>query len=365
MRYYVIAGEASGDLQGRVLLDALRDADPAAVFRGIGGDKMESVGLESFARVEEMAYMGFEKILVQLPRLIQLQRRCRQDLLNFQPDALILIDSSGFNLPMLAFAHRRHIKVFYYIPPKVWAWGKFRVKRLRALTAIYSILPFEKQFFRQNGIRRVRYIGNPLYGLVAHYKATHSDSPKSVQGEVALLPGSRIQEVKSNAGVFAQIARAFPNVNFSVAGMRAIPDIYYTPLMLCPNVSLHYNQTYSLLASAKAAVVTVGTAVLEASLWHVPQVAYYRVTPFLMVMKTLFLLTPYVSLVNLIAGKSVIKEIVGVRPQLHALQGELQRLLNDQAYRKRIQKEYQKVNAKLQEPNGPQKAAEDLLKRIR
>lgn len=315
MRYYIIAGEASGDLHAAGLMRAIRAADGAARFRFFGGDEMSAAGGTRVMHYRDLAYMGFINVATHLPAILAGMRLCRKDILAARPDAVILVDYPGFNLRMARYVKARtRIPVFYYISPKVWAWKEWRVKSIkRDVDVLLSILPFEKDFFERKHHYPIHYVGNPTVGEVDAFRAGTTAALRFDKPVIALLPGSRVQEIKGNLPAMIEAAeQAAAGYDIVIAGAPAVPHEVYADMTRGHEVTIVRGQTYALLAQATAAVVTSGTATLETALFGVPQVVCYSVAlPALAsVLKEKVIKVRYVSLVNLIAGKEVVRELV-------------------------------------------------------
>lgn len=315
MKYYLIAGEASGDLHGSNLIKALHHIDPQAQIRCWGGDLMQSAGAELVKHYRHTAYMGFAEVIKHLPAIWRNLRFCRQDLAAFQPDALILIDYPGFNLRIAPFAKQQKYRAFYYISPQVWAWKARRVEQMqRNIEKLYAILPFEVDFYRQHGWHEVEFMGHPLLDAI-HAPAAISDKPdyySATEPIVALLPGSRTQEIRRMLPVMLAATNLVGNAyHYVVAGAPALPPEFYTPfLRTYPHVHLVMNQTYDVLRRATAALVTSGTATLETALIGVPQVVCYRGSPISYYIAKQLVKVHYISLVNLILNEPAVTELI-------------------------------------------------------
>ena len=308
MKYYLIAGEASGDLHGANLMRALRAEDPAAEFRFWGGDLMASVGGTPVRHIRDLAIMGFVEVVAHLGTMLGNIRFCKQDILDYHPDVIVGIDYPGFNLKIEAWAHQQGFKTAHYISPNLWAWKKGRLKAMRkSLDLLCYILPFEERFFAENEMPQALYVGHPLLDAVKDHLFEPAFSGKC--HVIALLPGSRRQELKRNLPLMVQLARRHPEYRFVVAGMSLLGHGIYDNLInnQADNLTVVYDQTYPLLASAYAAVVCSGTATLEAALFNVPQVVCYRANPISVFIARLIVSKriKYISLVNLIADGAI------------------------------------------------------------
>ncbi len=314
MKYYLIAGERSGDLHAANLMKALRERDPEAEFRYFGGDYMQAVGGQLVVHYREMAFMGFWEVLKNLGTIRQFLHQCRQDILSYKPDVIILVDYAGFNLKIAGFAKKHGFKVVYYISPKVWAWNTGRARKIKKLVdQMLCILPFEVDFYKQFDWQ-VHYVGNPVWEAVkghqvdAAFKAKfHIPADKPL---IAVLPGSRQQEVAHILPVVKQVISQNLYWHFAVAKVDNLPAELYNHLDEHTNCTTIEGATYDLLAHADAAIVTSGTATLEAALWHVPQVVVYKTSLFSYLIAKAVVKVPYISLVNLIAGRELVKELI-------------------------------------------------------
>jgi lipid-A-disaccharide synthase len=351
MKYYIIAGERSGDLHGGNLIRAIKSHDHSAHFRGFGGDYMKEVGADIIVHYNEMAFMGFLEVAKNFRTISRYIKKCKQDILQYNPDVIILIDYAGFNQRMSRFGKDNGIKVFYYITPKVWAWWQRRALQLKAtVDRMFVILPFEKDFFRKYDCE-VDYVGNPVLDAVKSHKADPDFLTKNnfSTGKplVAILPGSRKQELQNMAPVLAEAIKKFPEYQFAVAGINNLDKNLYAPFTGRANVKLVFEDTYNLLLNSNAAIVTSGTATLETGLFKVPQVVVYRTSPISYRIAKSFISVGFISLINLIAGREVIKELIQIHANADKIGNELQRLLQDQDYRLKIMKDYDEIYKKL------------------
>jgi lipid-A-disaccharide synthase len=348
MRYYLIAGERSGDLHGSNLIKSLKKKDDHAVFRCWGGEYMEEAGAELVVHYKRMAFMGFFEIILYFRRIWKRLNFCKKDIMTFQPDVVILIDFAGFNLKMASFLRKKGIKVFYYISPKVWAWYTGRAKWIkRDVDRMFVILPFEKEFYYKYDFK-VDYVGNPVVDSVKQHQPDNSflDQEKIFDKEkyIALLPGSRKQELESILPNLINLVTRMKGAQFILAGIGSMPSLFYAEIDKLPNVAIVYDQTYDVLAYARAAVVTSGTATLETALWDVPQVVIYRTNSRIsMFIGKLVIKIKFISLVNLIAGREVVKELIQENLTHENLNAEVIRLNNDETYRKRILSDYAEI----------------------
>lgn len=347
MHYYVIAGERSGDLHGGNLVKALKKHDPEATFRGFGGEYMESAGVRLTVHYRDMAFMGLTEILSNLNRIARYIRQCKEDILKQRPDVIILIDYGGFNRRIAKFGKQQGIKVFYYIPPKVWAWYQVRALELKAnVDRLFVILPFEKDFFKKFDWD-VDYVGNPVLDAVKAHEPDQTFRAKNGLAArthiVALLPGSRKQEVKRITPLLTEVVRKFPQQQFAVAAVHNLDASLYDDLKTFNNVTLIYEDTYNLLLNAHAAIVTSGTATLETALFKVPQVVVYKANPLSVILARWLVKVPFISLVNLIAGRLVVKEMIQRDANVVAVSRELASLIDEGPYRQAMVQGYEHI----------------------
>lgn len=313
MKYYLVAGEASGDLHGANLMKALKQEDPDARFRFYGGDRMLAEGGTLQKHYSEMAFMGFTEVLLNLRKILKNMKACKADVLAYQPDVLILIDFPGFNLKIADFARQNGINTAYYISPKVWAWNQKRVIKIKkTVDRMFCILPFEVDFYKKWGME-VDYVGNPLLDAIDQFtpnpafKDTYRLNDKPV---IALLPGSRKQEIERLLPDMLSVTAGFPDHHFVVAAAPSFDQQYYQQFISSANVTLVFNQTYDLLQVASAAIVASGTATLETALFHVPQVVVYRGGAISVAIARMLVNIKFISLVNLIMDKKVVTELI-------------------------------------------------------
>ena len=368
MRYYLIAGEPSGDLHASRLMKALKVHDPQAEFRYFGGDLMAAEGGTLVKHYRELAYMGFIPVLLHLPTILRNMKMCKEDIKSWHPDVVILVDYPGFNLDIAKFVKAQAIcPVYYYIAPKIWAWKEYRIKAIRRdVDELFSILPFEVEFFEQKHHFPIHYVGNPTMNEVEEFLATETPFdiiPDSSKKIIAILAGSRQQEIKDNLPAMVEVARAYPQYQFVVAAAPGIEQTYYDKFVKDTDVLVVRNQTYALLRSAHAALVTSGTATLETCLFNVPQVVCYE-TPLPVVagwVRRRMLHVKYVSLVNLIANREVVPELVADTFSVENIKSELAKILDGNERRKMLDG-YAEVRHILSEKNAPDFAAQTIYK---
>lgn len=362
MKYYIIAGEASGDLHAANLVRELKRADHNAVVRGWGGDLMASQGVEVVKHYRDLAFMGFLEVLLNLGTILKNLRFCKADILGFKPDVLILVDYPGFNLRMASFAHKQNIRVIYYISPQVWAWKKSRVKTIKKVVdRMLVILPFEKEFYAQFGME-VDFVGHPLLdALNMHHKPTfeHFREINKLPDKpvVALLPGSRKQEVKVMLMEMMKMTAHFPEYCFVVAGAPSLDEAFYTELIGDNEVKIVFGQTYDLLYYAKAALVTSGTATLETALIGTPEVVCYKGSRISYEIARRLIHVRFISLVNLVMDREVVTELIQDRLNEQNLKNELFKLLHDQGTIEKIREDYGQLRLKLGGDGASKRAA--------
>ena len=385
MKYYLIAGEASGDLHASHLMQALKARDAAAEFRFYGGDLMAAVGGTRVKHYRELAYMGFIPVLLHLPTILRNMRLCKQDIVAWQPDVVILIDYPGFNLKIAKYVHANMLcPVYYYISPKIWAWKEYRIKNIkRDVDELFSILPFEVPFFEEKHHYPIHYVGNPTAQEVRDFLATdkhgltrilnsatdkHGLTRTSEKPIIALLAGSRKQEIKDNLpSMIAATRHLASEYDIVVAGAPSIDPAYYAPFLKDSPVRLVMNQTYPLLSQASAALVTSGTATLETCMFRVPQVVCYE-TPLPQLigfLKRHVLNVQWVSLVNLIADHEVVKELVAETFSVDNIRRELDAILPGGTKRQQMLDDYDTVHRILGESHAPDRAAELMIDLLR
>lgn len=330
MKYYVIAGEASGDLHGSNLIKAIASQDPKAEFRAWGGDLMQAQGADLQKHYRDLAFMGFLEVLKNIRTILKNIRFCKDDILQWKPDALILIDYPGFNLRIAEWAKKQNIRVFYYISPQVWAWNTKRVHKIkRIVDRLFVVLPFEKDFYKEYDYE-VDFVGHPLLDVV-HDKEKNPNflQEQGLNGKpiIALLPGSRKQEIRSMLERMLSIQSEFPRHQFVIAGAPSIPAEFYEPFLQKETIQLVENKTYELLMHSKAALVTSGTATLETALFDVPQVVCYRGNTISYFLARQLIKVKFIALVNLIMDREIVKELIQFKLNSDNLKTELAKVL--------------------------------------
>ncbi|MBK9484787.1 MAG: lipid-A-disaccharide synthase [Chitinophagaceae bacterium] len=347
MRYYIISGEASGDLHGSNLIKELKKKDTGADIRCWGGDKMEAAGANLVKHYKELAFMGFLEVIKNLRTILKNIKFCKEDILQYKPTAIILIDYPGFNLRIAKWAKQQGIKVIYYISPQVWAWKENRVKLIKeCVDKMLVILPFEKEFYKKWNYE-VEYVGHPLVEVVDEFLLSSNKNPVSgikyqlPENTIALLPGSRQQEILKKLPIMLEVAKHFPDYQFVVAKAPGLDESFYASL-LAPykNVSSVVNKTYELLVQSKAALVTSGTATLETALFAVPEVICYKGSAFSYQIAKRLIKIKFIGLVNLIMDKEVVKELIQDELTVENLKRELNLLLTDKTKQLQLKNDY-------------------------
>lgn len=370
MKYYLIVGEASGDLHASNLMRALQHEDPQAEFRFFGGDLMKAVGGTCVKHYRELAYMGFIPVLLHLRTIFRNMDFCKKDVEAWQPDVLILVDYPGFNLKIAEYIKRHtQIPVYYYISPKIWAWKEYRIKNIkRDVDELFSILPFEVDFFKKHQYP-IHYVGNPCVDAVDDFRKKGQETfsefvtANGLEDKpiIALLAGSRRQEIKDNLTRMIEAARSFPQYQFVVAGAPGIePDFYKR--YIDSSTKIVFGQTYRLLQQAEAALVTSGTATLETALFRVPQVVCYYISAGKLVsfLRRHILKVKYISLVNLIADREVVTELVADGMTVSNIKKELAKIISGGNRRSRMLSEYDRLIGILGEPGASERAAAQI-----
>lgn len=368
MKYYLIAGEASGDLHASNLMASIKQEDSSADFRFFGGDKMARVGGTLVKHYRELAYMGFIPVLLHAKTILNNMKMCKRDIENWNPDVVILVDYPGFNLDIAKFVHKRKIaKVFYYISPKIWAWKEYRIKNIRRdVDELFSILPFEVEWFRKRNYD-VHYVGNPCVDAIhntLHSKPSNSSIPSP---QIAILSGSRKQEIKDNLTKMLQAASRFKDYELVLAAAPGIDREYYNTFI--PegiNLKIVSDKTYEVLNSSTAALVTSGTATLETAIIGTPQVVCYAMRPARLFgfLRRHFLNVKFVSLVNLVCGREVVKELVADDMTVDNIIDELTRILPGGVGRDKMLSDYKEMNQILGGPGASRRAAKEIVEAL-
>ena len=371
MKYYLIAGEASGDLHGSNLMKELAVADSDSQFRYFGGDLMQQVAGELVKHYREMAFMGFLDVLLNIRTIKRNMDFCKKDLLQFQPDVLILIDYPGFNLRIAKFAKKNNIKVYYYISPKLWAWKEHRVKKVKAyVDEMFTIFPFETEFYARHNFE-VNYVGNPLMDAIADYNKTIISKADFFEKNklddrpiVIILAGSRLKEIKRMLPIMVKSTIGLSDFQFVIAGVKNIEKSVYTKIIDDKNIKIIFDQTYDLLNQSYAAIVTSGTAALETALFNVPQVAMYKMEGGLLldvIFRNFVLKTKWVTLPNIILQKGTILELIQKDLTVKKVSTELNKLLSDTNHREKMLEDYKRLNKLMGEPGCSKRAADKMV----
>lgn len=365
MKYYLIAGEASGDLHGANLMRALAEIDPQAQFRFWGGDRMEAVGGKLIKHYRDLAFMGFWEVVTNLRTILRNIDLCKGDITAYQPDALIFIDYPGFNMRIAKWAKRQGIPTHYYISPQIWAWKENRIKAIRRdVDAMYVILPFEKDFYEGKHQYPVHFVGHPLLDAIATRREVSMEVFKRENGLderpiIALLPGSRKQEIAKMLSVMLSVVGSYHPYQFVIAGAPSLGYDFYRQFIREENVHFVSGKTYDLLSHAHAALVTSGTATLETALFRVPEVVCYRGNWISYQIAKRVISLKYISLVNLIMDAPVVTELIQGDLNTRNLKVELDKLL-DPAYRDKLQRDYQALRERLGNEGASRRTAQTI-----
>ena len=375
MKYYLIVGEASGDLHASHLMQSLKNFDADAQFRFFGGDLMTAVGGTCVQHYRDLAYMGFVPVLLHLPKILSNMQMCKDDILSWQPDCVILVDYPGFNLKIAKFVKSKtNVPVYYYISPKIWAWKEYRIKNIkRDVDELFSILPFEVDFFEGKHHYPIHYVGNPTADDVRQFLKLSENSERSDDSDssgkkpiIALLAGSRQQEIKDNLPAMLEAVKPYEaDYRIIIAGAPGIEHDYYAPFIENRDVQVVYNQTYPLLSKSHAALVTSGTATLETCLFQVPQVVCYKL-PLPVIadhVRRYLLKVKYISLVNLVADREVVTELLGSTFTVGHIRSELDKILDGPARNTMLQG-YSEVSRRLGDQIAPDNAARIILNKL-
>ncbi|GHB78029.1 lipid-A-disaccharide synthase [Persicitalea jodogahamensis] len=368
MKYYLIAGERSGDLHGANLMKGIRQHDPDAEFRAWGGDLMQAQGAALVMYYTDLAFMGFLEVARNITTILGFLKKCKADILDYRPDVLILIDYPGFNLRIAAFAKKKGVKVCYYISPKVWAWNQKRAWKIKAsVDRMFVIFPFEVDFYKKYGYE-VTYVGNPLMDAIESFTPNPdflSQNRLDNKRIIALLPGSRKQEVTGMLDTMLSIKSAFPQHEFVVAGVNSLPASLYEPYRNLTNVTIVFEATYDLLSVAEAALVASGTATLETALFAVPEVVCYQTSGISYAIAKRLIRVPFISLVNLIMEKESVRELIQDDFSEEKLTTELQAIVPDGHKRKAIEADYRILRDKVGAAGASQRAGAEIVSYLR
>ena len=365
MKYYLIAGEASGDLHGANLMRALQQIDPEAEFRFWGGDRMEAVGGKLIKHYRDLAFMGFWEVVTNLRTILRNIDFCKRDIIQFQPDAIIFIDYPGFNMRIAKWAKQQGIPTHYYISPQIWAWKENRIKAIkRDVDAMYVILPFEKDFYEEKHQYPVHFVGHPLLDAIAARKEVSEEVFKRENGLderpiIALLPGSRKQEIAKMLSVMLSVVESYHQYQFVIAGAPSLGYDFYKQFIKEENVHFISGKTYDLLSHSHAALVTSGTATLETALFRIPEVVCYRGNWISYQIAKRVISLKYISLVNLIMDAPVVTELIQGALNTRNLKAELDKLL-DPTYREKLQGDYQALRERLGNEGASERTAQAI-----
>lgn len=367
MKYYIIAGEMSGDLHSSLLVKEIKDKDNKAEIRAWGGDMMKNEGATLVKHIKDLAFMGFVEVVGHLKTVLNNIKFCKKDILSFNPDAIILTDYPGFNLRIAKFAYKKGFKVFYYISPQVWAWKKGRIKLMKKiLTRLYVILPFEKPFYKKHNME-VEYYGNPLLDEITIYKEKYNKEEflnKYSLGKkpiIAILPGSRTQEINKMLPVQLSLVDKYHNFDFVVAGVSTHSEEFYKSFIGNKNVKLIFNHTYDILNVSHCAIVTSGTATLETALFTIPQVVCYKTSMISYLIGRYLVKVKYISLVNLILNKMAVVELIQEKWNEEDLDKEFKKICFDDNYREEMMFNYSTLKASLGNAGASRNIAKSIV----
>jgi lipid-A-disaccharide synthase len=368
MKYFIIAGEASGDLHASNLIKALKSKDMEAEFQFWGGNKMEEAANQTALKhIRDLAFMGFIEVVQNLSSILRNIKLCKQQILDYKPDVLILVDYPGFNLKMAKFAHQANLKVFYYISPKVWAWKQRRVIQIKEnVDRMFTILPFETSFYKSYGVE-VDYIGNPLMDAIEKHRMKEVEKLKLNDSRpiIALLPGSREQELKRIFPDMLKMVSDFPEHQFVVAATKTLSEEIYSKLIGEIPVKMVYDKTYDVLDQAEAALVTSGTATLETALLNIPQVVCYKANPASYTIAKNLVNIKYISLVNLIMNKEIVVELIQHDLNQKLLKQELQAILKDGVKREKVLADYSEMRERVGGAGASERGADLMIDYLR
>lgn len=370
MRYYIIAGETSGDLHASNLIKALKKHDPEASFRGFGGDYSQEAGLDLAMHYREISYMGFVEVLTHLHVFRRAVAFCKADILSWKPDVIITIDFAGFNLRIAQFAKDHGIPTYYYISPKIWAWQESRGHKIkRVVDRMFTILPFEQQFYKNKFGFGVEYVGNPVADAVANFRPNPNffkDNQLLDRPIIAVLPGSRRQEIEEMLHFMISIIPPYlRDYQFVVAALPHLPQKYYEGFRRHESIKIVYGQAYDVLANARAAIVTSGTATLETALFEVPQVVCYKTNPVTYMIAKMLVKVKHISLPNLIVNREMVRELIQDQFNPSNLMVELDRVLKDGPFREQQLAGYRQLKEIIGQPGASNRAAELMVKYLK
>ncbi len=361
MKYFLIAGERSGDLYGSLLIRSLKRLDPKAKIHGIGGDLMHNEGMKILHHYKDLAFMGFWEVIKNIAVVRRLIKRCKKAIIEFSPDVVVLIDFPGFNLRIADYASKNGIKTSYYISPKVWAWGSGRIRKIKNnVDQMLVIFPFEVEFYKQYDIE-ARYVGNPLVEHISSYTPGTLNLQGDYEYVISFFAGSRKQEVERSVDILRQVSNSRSDCLFLVPSVDNLDETEYDELRHIPNVRVLRNSNYEALSISDAAIITSGTATLECALWKVPQVVGYRTSWISYQIAMRLVKIKFISLVNILRNKSVIKELIQSRFNANVVLDELQMLLKNSDYRNSIIEEYAEIRKELGDNNASDTAAKEIV----
>jgi lipid-A-disaccharide synthase len=370
MKYYIIAGEASGDLHGSNLIKEIIKLDKNAVIRAWGGDKMKNAGADVIKHFRELSFMGFYEVFINLRTILKNIKFCKNDIIKFNPDKIIFIDYPGFNLRIAKWAKINKFNTNYYIAPQIWAWDEKRINNIKAsIDNLYVILPFEKEYFEKKHNFKVNFLGHPLLDSIKFFKDSkaidffNNHNLNRKKEIISILPGSRKQEIKKILGIMLKVIDFFPDYQFVIAGAPNIDLEFYQKIINDKNVRVIKAETYNLLSNSKAALVTSGTATLETAIFKIPQVVCYKTSFISYFLAKIFVKIKYISLVNLIMNKEVIKELIQTNCSKKNIVKELKKVL-DLNNRDKLSIEYDKLISLLGKPGSSKRIAKDIVLKI-
>ena len=363
MKYYIIAGEASGDLHGSKVMESIKKLDKKAKFRFWGGEKMKGIGGEIVKHVNQLSFMGFWEVLKNIKTILKNISFCKSDINTYQPDKIIYIDYPGFNMVIAKWAKINGFQNHFYISPQIWAWKESRIKKIkRYIDYLYVILPFEKEYYKKKHDLNVHYVGHPLVEIINNEKKNNDLFPlKLTKPVIALLPGSRKQEIKKMMPVFKSVIHHFSNYDFIIAGVSNIRKEWYDEILKDDKIKIVYDKTYNLLKRSTAAIVTSGTATLETALFNVPQIVCYKSSLFSYLVGKFFIKLKFISLVNIIMEREVVKELIQKDCSKNNIIYELSKLLKKQNILM-VKNEYEKLTNRLGNEKTSLKVAKLITK---
>ena len=367
MKYYIIAGEASGDLHASNLIKEIIKLEPNADIRAWGGDKMQNAGANVVKHFKDLAFMGFYEVLINLRTILKNISFCKKDILEFSPDKIIFVDYPGFNMRIAKWSKKYKFQTIYYIAPQLWAWNEKRIKKIKKyIDSLYVILPFEKEFFETKHKYPVKFLGHPLLDSISNFKKNYDSSSEQIitnkKEVIAILPGSRKQEIKKILNTVIKIVDYFPDHQFIVAGAPNIELSYYKSILKNKRIKVIENKTYEILSISTAAIVTSGTATLETALFKVPQVVCYKSSYFSYFIAKLIVNIKYISLVNLIMDQQIVKELIQQDCNKDKIRYELEKIL-DLNNKKSLQIKYDELTSILGNNGTSKRVALDIIKK--